>query len=111
MTDSQKPAQDTPAPKAHKIPSIKPPKSTAEIIGRTIADCFFGGLAYLAARGHIMSGDVFTLIICALCGIRLSDIATLRKSNSNSDPPIAGGLTGGLLAMLGSIADVFRPHG
>lgn len=127
MTDQQTPAQDTPAlskpppmpvPKGMetlspaKTPSIRPPgKTAAEIIARSAVDIVMGILAFLAAKSHIMSGDVFTIILVTLCGIRLSDIATLRKSSGNGDPPIAGGLTGGLLAMLGSIADVFRPHG
>lgn len=128
MTDSQTPSQDTPAPLTKpppmlvpkgmetlpaptKTPSIRPPRTTAEIIGRTIADCFFGGLAYFAARNHVMSGDMFTLIIITLCGIRMSDIATIRRSSGNTDPPIAGGLTGGIVAVAGSILDLFRPHG
>ena len=58
-----------------------------------------------------MSGDMFTLIIITLCGIRMSDIATIRRSSGNTDPPIAGGLTGGIVAVAGSILDLFRPHG
>lgn len=117
MTTDQTPSQDTPAPLTKplptppKTPSIRPPRSSTEIIARSVVDVIIIGFAYLASRDKSISGDAFLFIVCALCGIRMSDIATIRRSSGNTDPPIAGGLTGGIVAVAGSILDLFRPHG
>lgn len=132
MTTEKIPSQDTPAqqeppqyppvprpgptaeglPLPAKTPSVRPPKTTAEIIGRSVVDCFIVGMLYLASHDKSISGDAFLYAVYTLCGIRISDIVTTRKStNGGNDPPIAGGLAGAVIGIGGSIADLFRPHG
>ena len=105
------PTQQEPPLPSQKTPSIRPQRSSTEVIARSIVDVIIIGFAYLASRDKSISGDAFLIIVCALCGIRMSDIATIRRSSGNTDPPIAGGLTGGIVAVAGSILDLFRPHG
>lgn len=104
MTDQQT-VQDTPAPNPlpppPKQPSIRPQKTLAEIIGRTIVDLValaIVGAAMLTGKApYYYSYGVILLLV----GVRISDIATIRQSGG-SDPPIAGGLAGALFALISS---------
>ena len=99
MTDSQTPVQDTSAPQPKPI-SIKPPsKSLAEVIARTLVDLLAIGITGAAMLTRIAPYEISYGMIALLVGIRISDIATVRKSSGGGDPPIAGGLAGALFAM------------
>jgi hypothetical protein len=99
-----KPAAPTSIPPAHAPQTRTGPPGRAP---RTSWPSSSSGALTYAGK---LPSEVSLILIALLTGVRMSDVATVRKSNGNGGsgpggPPIAGGLMGALFAMLSG------PHG